>query len=424
MIILYIIGYLLAWPAQFIFFKKRIYYEDKHDTSRFVKGGAMVISNHRSLKDFMCLIFVFPFHRLLCLMSEMIFSHGFMVSSLTKIMGGIKIDRRNYDFGFINKSVDLLEKNKLLAVYPEGKVNTGNGLLPFHPTYVLIALRSNKPIIPVYTDGTYKLFKRTRMVIGKKIYLRQYCTNLNPSKEEIDRLNNIVRNKILELSKICKEEKNKDMHPKGFRLRYWFRDLGRLLAFIMNVWFRVKVINKGKKKKNLKIKGGAIVLSNHTSFADPLLCLNAYHRRRIYIVTAEILFDGHPNRSKLLKSLGCIRVDRNINDVKAYQEILDVLKAGHIVVIFGPGHIDREDKDEFKNGSVLLAYKANVPIYPIYIKKRQKASERFKLICGERYDINLNGKRPNEETLSEISAELKDKVIKLRDDYENGVFKK
>ena len=65
-----------------------------------------------------------------------------------------------------------------------------------------------------------------------------------------------------------------------------------------------------------------------------------------------------------------------------------------------------------------------MPIYPIYIKKRQKASERFKLICGERYDINLNGKRPNEETLSEISAKLKDRVIKLRDEYENGVFKK
>lgn len=420
MMLLYIIGYLLAWPAQFIYFKKRIYYEDKKDTSRFIKGGALIVSNHRSLKDFMALIFVFPFHKLYCLMSELIFSHGFFVSTLTKIMGGIKIDRKNHNFDFINKSVDLLNKKKCLAIYPEGKVNTKSGLLYFHPSYIIIALKSNKPIIPIYTDGRYGIFKRNRIVIGKKIYLRQYCNNLNPNKEELEKLNDIVRNKILELSKICKDGMNKATYPKGFQFKYWFRDLGRLIAFIMNIWFRLKVINKGKRKKNLKIKGGAIVLSNHTSFADPLLCINAYHRRRIYIVTAEILFDGHPNRSKLLTSLGCIRVDRNINDIKAYQQIIDILKAGHIVVIYGPGHIDKEDKDEFKNGAALLAYKAGVPIYPIYIKKREKKSERFKLICGERYDINLNGKRPNEETLSLISEELRNKVLQLRDDYNNG----
>lgn len=422
MMLLYIIGYLLAWPAQFIYFKKRIYYEDKKDTSRFIKGGNLIVSNHRSLKDFMALIFVFPFHKLYCLMSELIFSHGFFVSTLTKIMGGIKIDRKNHNFDFINKSVDLLNKKKCLAIYPEGKVNTKSGLLYFHPSYIIIALKSNKPIIPIYTDGRYGIFKRTRIVIGKKIYLRQYCSNLNPSKDELEKLNDIVRNKIMNLSKICKEEMNKDMHPKGIRFRYWFRDLGRLIAFIMNIWFRLKVINKGKRKKNVKIKGGAIVYANHKSFADPILCLNLYHRRRIYIVAAEILFDGHPQRSKLLNSLGCIRVDRNINDIDAYQKILNVLKAGHIVVIFGPGHIDVDDNMEYKEGATLLAIKAGVPIYPIYIRKREKASERFKIICGERYDINLNGEKPTEAKLKEITLDLKNKIYQLRDDYNNGKF--
>ena len=422
MIILYWIGKILAWPIQLIFFKKRIYYEDKKDTKRFVRGGALIISNHRSLMDFMMAVFLFPFRKLYCLMSELIFSHGPLVSFGTKIMGGIKIDRRNYDFSFIDNSVNLLNKNKLLAIYPEGKVNQKNGLLYFHPTYILIALRANKPIIPIYTDGTYSIKKRTRVVIGKKIYLSDYCNNLNPSKEEIDKLNNIVKNKILELSKICKEEKNKDKYPHGLHIKYLFKDLGRCIAFLMNVWYRTKVYNKGKKKENLKIKGGAIVFANHTSFADPLLCLNAYHRRRIYIVAAEILFDGHPVRSKLLTSLGCIRVDRNINDIEAYQKILDILKAGHVVVIYGPGHIDVGEKEEYKTGAALLAIKAGVPIYPIYISKRKKASERFKLICGKRYDINLNGRRPNEETLKEITADLKNQILQLRDDYNNGKF--
>jgi len=420
MMILYFIGIIMAFPFQLIFFKKRVYYEDKKDTSRFVKGGALVVSNHRSLMDFMMAVFLFPFRKLYCLMSELIFSHGPFVSFGTKIMGGIKIDRRNYDFSFIDTSVNMLNKNKLLAVYPEGKVNLKNGLLHFHPTYILIALRSGKPIIPIYTDGTYSIKKRTRVVIGKKIYLNEYCNNLNPSKEEIERLNNIVRNKILELSKICKEEKNKDKYNQGLHFKYLFRDLGRFIAFIMNCWYRTKVYNKGKKKANLKIKGGAVVFANHTSFADPLLCINAYWRRRIYIVAAEILFDNHPVRSKLLTALGCIRVDRNINDIEAYQKILDILKAGNIVVIYGPGHIDVGENEEYKTGAALLAYKAGVPIYPVYIYKRKKASERFKVICGKRYDVNLDGKKPNEENLRIITNELKDEILKLRDDFNNG----
>ena len=412
----------MAWPVQLIFFKKRIYYEDKKDTSRFIRGGALVVSNHRSLMDFMMAIFLFPFRKLYCLMSELIYSHGWIVSALTTVMGGIKIDRRNYDFSFINKSVDMLNKNKLLAVYPEGKVNKNNGLLKFHPTYILIALKSGKPIIPIYTDGTYSIKKRTRVVIGKKIYLSDYCNSTNPTKEEIEYLNNIVKNKINELSKICKEEKNKDKYCQGLHFKYLFKDTGRCIAFIMNCWYRTKVYNKGKKKTNLKIKGGAVVFANHTSFADPLLCINAYWRRRIYIVAAEILFDNHPFRSKLLTSLGCVRVDRNINDIEAYQKILDLLKAGNIVVIYGPGHIDVGEKEEYKTGAALLAYKAGVPIYPIYIYKRKKTSERFKLICGERYDINLNGKKPNEENLRIVTNELKDKILKLRDDFLDGKF--
>lgn len=63
MIILYLIGKIMAWPVQLIFFKKRIYYEDKKDTSRFIRGGALVVSNHRSLMDFMMAIFLFPFRK-------------------------------------------------------------------------------------------------------------------------------------------------------------------------------------------------------------------------------------------------------------------------------------------------------------------------------------------------------------------------
>ena len=53
MFILYLLGYLMAWPVQFIYFKKKIYYEDRKSQGRTIKGGAIIVSNHRSFKDYM-----------------------------------------------------------------------------------------------------------------------------------------------------------------------------------------------------------------------------------------------------------------------------------------------------------------------------------------------------------------------------------
>ena len=426
MIILYIIGFILAWPIQFIFFKKRVYYEDKKDTSRFLRKGALIVSNHRSLMDFMVSMFLFHFRKLYCLMSELIFSHGPIVSGLTKVMGGIKIDRRNYDFSFIDKSVNLLDKNKLLIVYPEGKVNTKGGLLTFHPTYLLIALRANKPIVPIYTDGTYKFFKRTRIVIGKKIYLSDYCNTLNPSKEELERLNQIIKDKINNLAKICREGKNKDKYPQGFRFKYFFRDMGRCIAFLMNIWFRTRVFNKGKHKKNLKIKGGGIILVNHVSFADPFVCMNAFWRRRVFIATAEVVFGNHKIRSKLLKSLGCIKIDRNINDVDAYNKCINVLKAGNTLVVFGSGKLDLNFEAPFKEGAAIFAYKANVPIYTAYIHPHDKWYKRFHIYMGNKYDIKeiYGDKKLRESDLSELTKILENDVRGLKEKYKNEVLLK
>lgn len=423
MTFLYILGYIMAWPFQLLFFKKRVYYEDKKHTSRWIKGPAIVVSNHKNLMDFMMSIFLFHFHKLYCLMSELIFSHGKFISTLTKIMGGIRVDRNSYDFSFISKSVDLMEKKKLLIVYPEARIPTTKRMLPFHPSYILIALKSGAPIVPIYTDGTYGIFKRTRVVIGKKIYLSDYCESEAPSKEEIEKLNKLVRNKIIDLEKICKKKANKDKYPLGLHIKYFIRDLGRYFAYHFNVAFRVKVHNVGKKKKNLKIKGGGIIVANHQSFMDPLVLFCAFWRRRVYILAAEVVFDGHPIRSKLLKLLGVIRIDRYNNDFDAFSKCLDILNAGHLLIMFPGGRIETDDTNNsmYKGGASLLAHQTGVPIYPVYLKKKEKTSSRCHVYLGEKIDINsiTNGNAFNAKDLDKISDELKNRMEKLEGEVNN-----
>ncbi len=188
-----------AWPFQVLFFKRKTYYEDKKESNRFVKGGALIISNHRSVLDYMVNLFLFPGRKLFVVMAEMIFKRGKFFHWAMRCFGGIRSDRDIMGMRFIDESVKVLEKGKLVQIYPEAHISKDGSMLDFKPSYIMIALRANVPIIPVMTDGNYGFFKRVHIIIGKKIYLSDYCSSLNPTRDEIIALNDMVRTKALEL---------------------------------------------------------------------------------------------------------------------------------------------------------------------------------------------------------------------------------
>lgn len=193
------IALITGWPFQLLLFKRKTYYEDKKAQSRFVKGGALIISNHISVFDYIVNLFLFPFRKLYVVMAEMIFKIGKPANWIVKFFGGIRSDRDIKGMRFIDESVRLLEKGRLVQIYPEAHTTSDGKMLPFKPSYIMIALRANVPIIPVITDGSYGIFKRVHLIIGKQIHLSDYCTSLNPTREEIIKLNDIVFQKSLEL---------------------------------------------------------------------------------------------------------------------------------------------------------------------------------------------------------------------------------
>ena len=418
MFLFYLLGYILAWPVQFIYFKKKIYYEDRHDQGRILKGGAIIVSNHRSFKDFMMYMYVFHFRKMYCLMSELIYKKGRLLAFLVTCLGGIKVDRFSFDMSFIGKSVDLLErKKKAIVIFPEAKINKEKRLQRFTTSYIIMALKANVPIIPVYTLGKYGMFKRSRMAIGKKIYLSNYCNTTNPTKEELEYLNKIIVDKMYELEKMIKDKMLIEEYGKAFSLKKFSFDLGRLLVFIMNLHFRVKVVNK----KNKKIKGGYIIVANHSMFKDPLILINAFKNRRIRILAAEIVFDGHKVRSHLMKKMGIIRIDRSKYDIDAVTKCIDILRGHGVLVVFPEGHIDRENGiKQFKGGAAFMAQQANVPILPVFIEPKRKHL-RYRVNVGELIDTSsICTNKYSSVELEKLSETIFDSMKKL----EESVVKK
>jgi 1-acyl-sn-glycerol-3-phosphate acyltransferase len=195
------IGLITGYPLQLLFFKRKTYYEDKSEQGRRVRGGALVISNHYSPLDYIMNMFLFPFRKLHVVMSEVTFRgrKKKLFKFLTKFHGGICSDRDIMGMKFIDDSVEVIENGGLVQIFPEAHITTDGDMHEFKTSYLMIALRSDAPIIPVIIDGSYGFFKRSHVIIGKKIYLSDYCTSLNPTKEEILALNDIVYKKSLAL---------------------------------------------------------------------------------------------------------------------------------------------------------------------------------------------------------------------------------
>ena len=197
-----------GWLVQKIIFRTKIYYEDKKVQSRRIKGKAIIVSNHTSVYDYAVYLFVFFFATLRCQMAEILYRKKFLALFL-KMMGGIYVNRDVHDLSCLDKSNEILSKGGKVLIFPEGRIPKKNEERPleFKPGAAILALMSEAPIIPVYTNGIYFTKKRVRVIIGAPIKI-EYLIDKNLSeKENIDIVNKAIKEKIIELGRMLDEKK-------------------------------------------------------------------------------------------------------------------------------------------------------------------------------------------------------------------------
>lgn len=163
-----------------------------------------------------------------------------------------------------------------------------------------------------------------------------------------------------------------------------------------------KVINI----KNLpKKKDGAYILScNHYSNFDVILLDIKFGRKYYYLAKKELFKNKFI--SWILTSLGGIRIDRDATDLNAFKNSMQVLKKGKPLGIFPEGTRnkgeDTAQMNEAKNGTVLFASKAGVPILPVAIYRRPKLFSSNKILVGDPFYVV--GENPKKLTKEEIEA--------------------
>ena len=197
-----------------------------------------------------------------------------------------------------------------------------------------------------------------------------------------------------------------------------FNMLVKILAWpVQWLCFRTKVTYEDKKAQSRKIKGKAILVSNHRAVYDYAVFLFVFFTRTLRYQMAEVLLQKKV-LGLFLKCMGGIKLDRYSNDFAFLDKSAKILQNGGVVGIFPESRLPLKDEARplpFKVGAVYLAKKTGSPIIPIYTNGSYFTKKRARVVIGKPVyceDLWDNGKS-EKENLQNISEYLRQKTVAL-----------
>lgn len=156
-----------------------------------IEGGAILAANHSSFSDPFLLGVAVWYRRMFFLAAEAVMQ-GKLRTWLLKGVGAIKIDRSATDIDAIRKSVEVLKKGHLLAVFPQGGISHDSEIKTMKSGAVLIALQAGVPIIPMHIYPKKHWYSRRTVVIGNAVDPKNYVKNKFPSTKDIEQVSHVL----------------------------------------------------------------------------------------------------------------------------------------------------------------------------------------------------------------------------------------
>ncbi|MEN3185917.1 MAG: lysophospholipid acyltransferase family protein [Atribacterota bacterium] len=129
-----------------------------------------------------------------------------------------------------------------------------------------------------------------------------------------------------------------------------------LALFLLKLFFRFRV----KGQFSIPKEGPCVIVSNHSSYLDPIV-IGCAAPRRVYFVAKEELF-RNPLARFFLYQLGAFPLRRKEVDQVAVKRIFTLLRQGKVVCLFPEGTRNDGVIREFKPGVIKLLLKAKVPL--------------------------------------------------------------
>lgn len=183
--------------------------------------------------------------------------------------------------------------------------------------------------------------------------------------------------------------------------------------FLCKILYRVEYINKENEEKLDK----CLICPNHSNTPEPAWIFAKTND--IAIMAKAELFESRIKKFFLTR-LNVFPIRRGEHDVKSLIHAIHLFKneSKRKLLIFPEGERIRDGrkKGTAKVGPVYIAYKANVPIVPVYITRRPKLFSKVKIIYGKPIYITKEDMQ-DKQKIQETSDKLLDECYKLNEKF-------
>ncbi len=195
-----------------------------------------------------------------------------------------------------------------------------------------------------------------------------------------------------------------------------FRWVGVISGYpIKWLFFKSKIYYESPKVPK-RIRGGALVISNHFNPLDYVYNVFLFFPRKLYVVASEDAFRNAFLRFGM-KFCGGIQANRITKSMRFVTQSIREIKKGHLVQIFPEGHNTNDGTIKpFYSSYILIALKANAPIVPVITDGNYGLFKRVHLIIGESIDLSahISGLKATREDITRLNDMVYTKVLELR----------
>jgi len=128
----------------------------------------ILIANHQCWLDPILLIGMVPHYEVRFLAKKELIDHWF-VGGILRNIRAIGVDRHNFDMMAMRRCMKAVRDGHILGIFPEGTRHKKGIMEELETGTAMIALRNKVPMVPVWMDGDYKLFRRMHVYVGEPI---------------------------------------------------------------------------------------------------------------------------------------------------------------------------------------------------------------------------------------------------------------
>ena len=335
-----------------------------------------------------------------------------------KNIGCIRVDRNmSSDAAYLGEVTKAARKGELICIFPEAHFNKTDNLLEFREGAAYIAGKLRLPVITIYTDGAYHIFKRTRVCLGAPVNLPDY-EGTTPSAEWLAASTKTLRTGMQNLKNSLSVKKNdEDLARRESRLsRFVYRITQLVLSALLYIGYRPKIFYTDRNVQSRKLTGPVIVICNHVHIFDPPMLCAIFYTSRIHMLAAGEVFETNPFVAWTLRRCNCVRLDRSgAVDTKAFRECITLLRANEPIGLFPEGHLSPDnDIAPFMSGFLMFALQTGATVLPVCLSHNYKVfGKRLRVMIDTPVEIKAPGGRPTAQWMNEESERLRSRMKEL-----------